>query len=258
MSPRIKWAIRRPRVKSAIGPIARYSTEVARVYLDDARNVVDSLRRVDVVIADPPYASGARRSAEKSVRGKTMLRSLKDDAKWFAADSMTSIGFHWLVGSVFSAIRRRLAEGTHVYVFSDWRQLATTIGVLESVGFRVNHALVWNKTYYGMGAYFRNQHEHVVFASVGQPRPLPRRDVGSVLSFKPVSPRSRKHPTEKPIDLLRLLVSLSSETGDVVLDPFCGAGSTLLASRAEGRRAIGIDVDPRYVEAAIARLREVG
>lgn len=243
------------RVRTICGPKPKFETDSLKLYLDDARNVIDCLPRVDLVIADPPYASGARRSAEKTVRGKKMLRA--GGGTWFASDSMTSLGYNWLIGSVFFRLRRRMKEGDHFYVFTDWRRVASTIGVLESVDFRVNHVLVWDKTYFGMGTYFRNQYELIVFASVGQPRALPRRDVGTVLRFKPVSPTARSHPTEKPVDLLRLLVSLASSSGDVVVDPFYGTGSTVEAAVREGRRGIGIELNPDYVSVAVDRLDRI-
>lgn len=228
------------------------SVNGATLYLGDARLVLSDLPGpIDLVVTDPPYASGARRDAEKTVRGKTMLRSVDEDEDWFQSDSITGDGYHFLLCSAFYYLRRLMAEGSQVFLFCDWRQQGAACGVLESVGFRVNQILVWDKIDLGMGSHFRNQFELVVYASLGKPRPIVRRDVGSVIRCKTVR-RDKMHPTEKPVSLLRRLISVTE--AKTVIDPFCGSGATLEAALLEGRSAIGIDVDPRYAEESKRRI----
>lgn len=64
-----------------------------------------------------------------------------------------------------------------------------------------------------------------------------------------------RHPTEKPVELLRQLIECSSMLGETVLDPFAGSGSTLVAATIEGRRSIGIELEERYCEVAAERLQ---
>jgi site-specific DNA-methyltransferase (adenine-specific) len=208
---------------------------------------------VDLVVTDPPYSSGARRDAERQVRGESMVRGL-DDAEWFSHDTMTTWGFTWFMRNVFVEIRNKLKGGSHLYVFCDWRQTPNVYGLLESCGYRVNHCLVWNKEHYGMGTYWRNQHENIVFASLGMPNAMLNRGMGSVLGNRGVSPRARVHPTEKPLELIKSIIA--AVPGDVVLDPFMGSGTTLVAAKELGRKAIGIEIDPTHCETAKTRLQE--
>lgn len=67
-------------------------------------------------------------------------------------------------------------------------------------------------------------------------------------------PERYGHPTQKPTELLRMLVSQYTQAGELVLDPFCGVGSTLAAAREEGRRSIGIELDPTFAQTARCRL----
>lgn len=233
---------------------ASYSDETVALYEGDAIELVDDLSPgvVDLVVTDPPYSSGARRDSERSVRG-SMLRGV-EDGDWFASDAMTTRGFSYFMRSLFLRLRVKLIPGAHLYVFSDWRQEANTIDVLESSGYRVNRSLVWAKTHFGMGSYWRNQDERIVFASNGQPTPMLRRDRGTVLTAANVSPQKRVHPTEKPADLLERIVDAAP--GGVVLDPFCGSGATLLAARKCGRKSIGFEINPSHVDTAAKRLSQ--
>ncbi len=225
----------------------------ATLYRGDSLEILQEIEEFDAVITDPPYSSGARRDADKQVRG-AMLRSM-DDADWFSSDAMTTWGFNWFIRGAFSTIRGKLASGSHLYVFIDWRQTPNVYGMLESCGFRVNHCLVWAKTHFGMGQYWRNQHENIVFASLGTPTAMLNRGMGSVLTCANVSPQCRVHPTEKPVLLLRKMIDATP--GRVILDPFMGSGSTGVAALESGRKFIGIELDPRHFDTACKRMESV-
>lgn len=223
-----------------------------RLILGDARDVIADLPGIDLVITDPPYSSGARTDSEKQVRG-AMLRSM-EDADWFSHDAMTTWGFNWFIRSVFSDLRQRLPEGAHVYIFIDWRQTPNVYGMVEACGYRVNHCLVWDKGHFGMGAYWRNQHENIVFASNGMPAGMLDRGMGSVITCPNVSPTTRVHPTEKPVDLLVTLID--AVPGAKVFDPFMGSGSAGVAAVRAGRSFVGVEINPTHFETACNRIRE--
>ena len=222
----------------------------ATLYLGDAAEIISNLPPVGLVITDPPYSSGARTDSERQVRG-AMLRSM-EDADWFSHDAMTSWGFGWFIRSVFSELRLRMMKGAHIYVFIDWRQTPNLYGMLEATGFRVNHCLVWAKPHFGMGSYWRNQHENIVFASNGQPNDMIDRGMGSVLRYPAISPSARVHPTEKPAGLIESIVAATP--GSLVFDPFMGSGSTGVATVRCGRAFIGCEINPAHFEVACERL----
>jgi site-specific DNA-methyltransferase (adenine-specific) len=153
-------------------------------------------------------------------------------------------------------VRRSLAQSAapwrHVLTFIDWRMSPNLGAALETADLRQHPTLVWDKVKLGMGAIFRNQHEFIVHMSAGNPTPPLRRDVPNVLRFPSV--RGGDHPTEKPDALLQTLLSVVAPVGGTVLDPFAGSGSTLTASKATGRRAIGVEADERYCEVIARRL----
>lgn len=222
----------------------------ATLYLGDCRDILPSIEGIDLVLSDPPYSSGARTDSERQVRG-SMLREIADE-DWFSHDAMTSWGFGWFIRSIFGDLRPRLAVGAHVYLFCDWRQTPNLYGMLEACGYRVNHCLVWRKAHYGMGTYWRNQHENIVFASNGMPAPMLDRGKGSVLDGTAVTPSAREHPTEKPVDLLLEIVD--AVPGALVCDPFMGSGPTGVAALRAGRRFVGCEINPTHFDTACRQL----
>lgn len=194
---------------------------------------------VDAVIVDPPYSSGTRREGAKGLR-KSMNRTTDDD-DWFGTDSLTTNGFVWLMRECAVEWQRLVRKGGHILVFIDWRMMPNLAGAIESADLRHKGLLVWDKTYFGMGDCFRNQHELILHFTKGRSRAPQRRDVGNVISCPPI--RNGEHETEKPVRLLRTLLSVVVAPGATVLDCFMGGGSTGVACMEEGCSFIGIERD---------------
>jgi DNA modification methylase len=205
----------------------------------------------DAVVTDPPYSSGTRKEGQKGVR-KSMNRGV-EDATWFGCDSLTTNGFIWLMRSCAIEWQRLLKPGGHALVFIDWRMMPALAGAIESADLRHAGLLIWDKTYFGMGSCFRNQHEMILHFTKGVGREPRRRDVGNVLSHKPI--RNGDHPTEKPVSLMRDLISVVAGPGDSLLDPFAGSGATLHAALLQGCSATGIERDSQYAAFAEARIQ---
>lgn len=228
-----------------------YDAGGVTIYHADA---LDVLAEVDLptfgaVVTDPPYASGGRTEAAKP--GMTgMLRGVRWANKPIENDQMTTAGFVWLVREIAQGVKRFLSEGGAFFSFIDWRQWPNLVGAIESVNYRVNGMIVWDKGSFGTGAHLRKQHELVCAASKGKPR-TESHAVGDVLRFK--REPNERHPSPKPAALMARLVSLSTAKGDVVFDPFAGGGPTLVAAKALGRRAVGVELVEAYCERAAER-----
>ena len=222
------------------------------IYLGDALDVLGSveLARVSAVVMDPPYASGARTEAQKPSSG-AMLRGARWATKPIYNDQMTTAGFVWLMREVLLAIRPALIPGGSVLSFIDWRQWPNLVGAVESVNLRVQGMVIWDKGSFGLGNGFRVQHELILHAADGTPRVFDR-GIPNVLRYK--RDDNSEHPSPKPVGLLANLLSVVADDGDLVLDPFMGAGATLVAAKNLGRRAIGIEIEERYAEIAARRL----
>lgn len=239
-----------------------YADETVTLYHGDCREILPALTcKADCIVADPPY-------------GETSLPWDQWPTGWLiaAGDVTSSL---WCFGS----LRMFLA---HVGEFSSWR-LSQDVIWEKHIGsgfaadrFKRVHETVahwyrgeWRNVYHetprtevthrtkgnsGRGT----QMKHKTGGTVGD---MTWTDDGtrlarSVQQVRSMWRRGGIHPTEKPVDLLTLLIAYACPRGGLVIDPFAGSGSTLDAARASGRRAIGIEADERYAELAARRLSQ--
>lgn len=220
------------------------------IYHGDVLDVLAEIEpTVDVVLTDPPYSSGTRLEAHKSSSG-AMLRAGRFSTRPIELDQMTTTGFVWLMRAVAAGVRPLLPEGGSLLSFIDWRQWPNLVGALETCNYRVQGMVVWDKGSMGLGNGFRSQHELVCHASKGVPT-VHDRSVGNVLRAARVEPVD--HPSPKPVGVIEHILPVVTPPGGTVLDPFMGSGSTLRAAANRGFRAIGIETDERYCEAAATR-----
>lgn len=123
----------------------------------------------------------------------------------------------------------------------------------------VKSEVIWDKVYHGMGdtkAAFAPSHENIVFAVKGK-YSFPGSRPKDLVTFPKINSSKMVHPTEKPVGLLANLISSVTKPGDLILDPFAGSGSTLVAAKKTGRRFIGIELDDEYFSTAQRRIEEV-
>lgn len=204
-----------------------YDADGVTIYLGDCRDALLFDRLGDVLVTDPPYGvaykSGRRRDElADSIVGDEDT-SLRDEIlrRWDGGPAI-----------VFGSWKRPRPAGTHTRLIWDTKG-ALGMGDLS---------VPWKPS---------DQEVYVIGRGFSGPR------TSNVLRVAPVqsmAKNGRVHPHEKPVALLRLLIEKCPP--GVVLDPFMGSGSTLAAARDLGRRAVGIEIDERYCEAAVQRLAQ--
>jgi site-specific DNA-methyltransferase (adenine-specific) len=228
-----------------------YSDDLVTIYHGDSLELLSAWPGpiVDTIVTDPPYASGATETAKRGKRAAATPESVTDRPT-IDLDDMGSAGHAWVSRRWLMWARAITRKGGHLACFTDWRMSAPMQTLLEAAGWRLTNLVVWDKGYPGLGSGFRAQHEFVVVASNGQPE-WQSYDYGNVL--KSMRLTDTDHPHEKPVDLLTRLIHTTTPVGGVVLDAFMGSGSTLVAAKITGRRAIGIEIEERYCEIAARR-----
>lgn len=213
------------------------------------------------VITDPPYASGAadQNARQKPTSAKYSSAKVNNPLPDFEGDSKDQRSWtHW-AAEWLSEARRCCKEGAPICVFIDWRQLPALADALQWAGWIWRGVLVWDKTNSRpQRGRFRQQAEFVVWGSNGH-MPVDREAPvlpGVFRQSMPALPK-RIHQTEKPLAVMRDMVKIV-EPGGIILDPFAGAGTTVLAAKLEGYPAVGIELAPYYAAAAKKRVEESG
>lgn len=209
---------------------------------------------VDAIVMDPPYCSGGlTESARRSASGQGLRSENLRAHGWFGGDTMGTQGLAELLRLAAVEARRVVRASGSMLVFADWR-LAPVLGpAVESAGVRYQNLVVWAKPSPGLGTGFRPAHELIMHFTFGAPV-YHDKATSNVLACG--RQRDRVHVTQKPVELMRRLVRVVCPPGGLVVDPFCGSGSTGVAALLEGRRFRGSDTDPEHVETARARVHE--
>ena len=208
---------------------------------------------VDAVITDPPYCSGGALEAQKNSggQGHRSERLASGEVEWFAADNMTTGGLVWLVRAVLVESRRVMKANRSAFVFTDWRMVPHLAPALESSGLRYRNMIVWDKMSAGLGMGFKPAHEIILEYTNGVTE-YATKDGQNVIRSRRVASGTRDHACQKPLEVIARLIDVATPPGGTVLDPFSGSGSTLVAAKQRGRKAIGVELSEAHCE-TIAR-----
>lgn len=205
---------------------------------------------VGLVVTDPPYESLEKHRAHGTT---TRLKiSTKSSNEWFA------IVKNERLPELMAELYRVLKRNTHCYMFCDGETSDVLRDVVRAMpprrAFKWWKRLVWDKMCIGMGYHWRARYEFIVFLEKGK-RKLNNLGLPDVLTAKRIA---NGYPTEKPVELAHTLIHNSSQLGEIVLDPFCGSGSTGVAALSLGRRFVGFDISAKAIEHSRARLDQLG
>lgn len=219
------------------------------IYLGDCREILPALAHsCDAVVTDPPYGTEA-------LGGGYGRRQLADPAGRYGHRIENDHDLSALAKAL-PAIVDALIPGGWAVTFAAARRRWEAESLLVAAGLNLYGDVVWDKGAPGLGYTIRYCHEGAVVAVRGEAK-APQRPLLSVLRI-PQEERAMngRHPHEKPTALMVHLVEFATEPGGLVLDPFCGSGSTLRAAKDTGRRAIGIEIDERWAEVAANRMAQ--
>jgi site-specific DNA-methyltransferase (adenine-specific) len=212
-----------------------YSDAAVTLYHGDCRALLPALdHRVDSLITDPPYGLNVG-------YGRTKFGTRRIDGD---ADMSLILG-------VFKATAHLMVPDAWTATFCGYSQVGEVQMATEASGYKVKTVIVWDKAMPSLGMGIRNQHEMVVLAKQGRPvEPFMGGNVWRILRER----GTPQHPHMKPQALMSRLIDYYSPEGGMVLDPFAGSGSTLVAAKQLGRTAIGIEIDESYCELIAKRL----
>jgi DNA modification methylase len=200
----------------------------------------------DMVFTDPPYNVDYANSAKDKMRGKD--RPILNDN--------LGDGFYDFLLAALTPMLARCAGGTYIAMSSS--ELDTLQQAYRAAGGKWSTFIIWAKNTFTLGrADYQRQYEPILY---GWPEGQNRhwcgdRDQGDVWNIKKPQ-KNDLHPTMKPVELVERAIRNSSRPGDIVLDPFGGSGTTLIAAEKSGRIGWLIELDPKYVDVIVRRWQD--
>lgn len=231
--------------------------EENRIYKQDCLGLLDSLinanKKVDAIITDPPYNI----SKPNGLKGYLGYKGGLDFGEWDKGFDQ----LNWL-----SKAAKVLKSGGCLFLFNDWKNLGDIARRAEEVGFKVKDLVRWRKNNpmpRNRDRRYITDYEMAIWLVKGQGKWTFNRlsdkfDRGEYCY--PSTPRGEKvdggHPTQKPLNLMKEIILRHTNEGDLILDPFMGSGSTLVAAKELKRKYIGSDMEEKYFLMASKRLGE--
>lgn len=188
---------------------------------------------VNLIVTDPPYLCNY-----KDRNGRKIANDTGDGA--------------WL-NPAYREMFRVLKPDSFCISFYGWTKLKLFVDAWAASGFQIAGHIAFTKRYSASKKYLRYQHENAYLLIKGYP-PIPEDPMGDVVDW--IYSKNRLHPTQKPVQNLEQIVDNFSKPGDVVLDPFCGSGSTCVAAKKLGRKYWGIELDDQFHSIAEKRMED--
>jgi DNA modification methylase len=214
----------------------------------------------EMVFTDPPY--NVRIEGNVSGLGRVRHRDFA-----MGSGEMSESDFTRFLQTTFEHIAAASTDGAIHFVCMDWRHLGEIFGAGRAVYSELKNLAVWNKTNGGMGTFYRSKHELIFVWKVGTAPHFNNFELGqhgrhrtNVWDYPGINTMRpgrleelAMHPTVKPVALVADAIKDCSRRKGIVLDPFIGSGTTIIAAEHTGRRARGIELDPAYVDVSVRR-----
>jgi len=202
-------------------------------------------KKVDLVLTDPPYGIGFQSEiARRGRRKQAIANDAKDDYYAFLAQALP-------------AIKTVMKRGAVMYWFAGGgggEPVLAKALLAISQHLTLNNTLVWDKIDPGLGWRWRRSWEAIIEASNGRPNGwYGGTGKRNVLPYPKAIPQAEEHPTPKPVPLLEEIIKASAPGRGLILDPFAGSGSTLIAAERSGRTCFAAELEPRYCDIVLAR-----
>ena len=230
--------------------------------LDFLARLVGEDEAIDCAVLDPPY--NVKINGHANTKGRHREFAM-------ASGEMSEAEFRTFLGHTLGACASVSRDGAVHFICMDWRHMDDVTASISGVYSDLLNICVWNKSNAGMGSLYRSKHEMVFVYKVGEASHTNAVELGkhgrnrtNVWDYASVNSMrgSRRedlalHPTVKPVAMVADAICDVTRQGELVLDIFLGSGTSLIAAERVGRRFRGLDIDPAYVDLAMARWSEI-
>jgi DNA modification methylase len=231
---------------------------------DDSYRALLSAERAQMVFTDQPYNVPITGHAGNS--GNTKHREFVK-----ASGEMGTVEFEQFTGCAHQLIAAYCQDGAIIFSCMDWRHTPEMHAAAQVAKLELNNICVWVKDNGGMGSLYRSRHEFVFVFKKGKAKHINNVQLGSngryrtnVWEYPGVNSfgggrmdELKMHPTVKPVDMVADAIKDCSKRDGIILDPFGGSGTTLIAAEQTGRKARLMELDPLYCDVIIRRWQEL-
>ena len=262
-----------PRIDQQLPPITRsgdiWVLDQHRIVCGDALQAENYScllgdERAQMVFTDPPWNV----AIEEHVSG---LGAIKHAEFAMASGEMSSAEFETFLATALGHTTQHAADGSIHFVCLDWRHIKELLGATADLYTEVKNLCIWNKSNAGMGSLYSSKHELIFVFKKGKAPHINNIELGrfgrnrsNVWDYPGQNTLSNSakgklslHPTVKPVALVADALRDCSNLNGIVLDPFGGAGTTLIAAERTGRRARLIEIEPRFVDCTVRRWQQL-
>lgn len=217
---------------------------------------------IDCAVIDPPYkivAGGCRKVAKDNECAGIFNKRLDnnkrtdwvDEARTGKMFKYNDVKFEqWL-----PELYRVMADKSHTYLMVNSRNLSELQSKAEQAGFKFQNLLIWDKGNVTPNRYYMQGYECILMLRKGGAKSIANMGTSNILRVPNII-GGKKHPSEKPVALLEIMITNSTNEGDTVIDIFMGSGSTGVACANTKRKFIGIELDEKYFEVAQDRMMQ--
>jgi site-specific DNA-methyltransferase (adenine-specific) len=230
-----------------------YGNNSCKLYKGDCLEVMDNLIKqgvkVDCVITDPPYKIVGGGMKSSLCTGGIFNKNKKTSQKGTLFKHNNINFIDWL-DKVFTILK----DNSHIYVYSNDKNLKNIISTMEKVGFKLHNILIWVKNNVTPNHFYMKKTEFIIFGRKGRAFPIKNQGDNNVFIENNIT--NKLHPTQKPIKQIETMILNSSNSNFTILDPFMGSSSTGIACLNTGRNFIGIELDDNYFDISVNRIKD--
>ncbi len=220
----------------------------AVLYHGNALEILPTLKEsADLIFSDVPYLLTSGGAAPPG-----------SIAEWQIAEDYNNSGelipcdleFNDFMPLFYGALR----GDSHCYCMINNRNVQGMLNSAEKAGFRFHNLCVWNKVTCTPNRFYAKNLEFISFHYKGAAKYINDMSAKQLITFN--QDKYGSHPCSKPVPLCQYFIEQSSQEGQTVLDPFMGSGATILAAIKSGRKAIGIELEERWFDSTVERIRK--
>ncbi|MBR1237470.1 DNA methyltransferase [Bradyrhizobium sp. AUGA SZCCT0182] len=262
-----------PRIDQQYRPITKpgdiWVLDQHRIVCGDALQAENYTRllgdeHAQMLFTDPPW--------NVPIKGHVSgLGAVKHAEFAMASGEMSSVEFESFLATALGHAARHAVDGSIHFVVIDWRHVKDLLGATAETYTEMKNLCIWNKSNAGMGSFYRSKHELVFVFKKGKAPHINNIELGRFGRYRSnvwdypgqntlnnsAKGKLSLHPTCKPVALVADTMRDCSKMNGIVLDPFGGAGTTLIAAERTGRRARLIEIEPRFVDCTVRRWQQL-